>query len=228
MKNLNKQCMKIISTKNLIEYKMALKKMHQIVDNIISKEGNDTIWFLEHNPVYTVGYTTYNEFVRQYTNIIQNIPLIETDRGGKITFHGPGQRICYLMINLKRIYGSIEIKKFLNDIHNIIINSLKKFDITGLQDEKYPGVWIKNGNTFEKIAAVGMKIKRGVSYHGCAINITTDMDYFNKIIPCGIMDPNRNVTSVAKILKQPLPVDLLDNALKSELQKIFKKNSWQT
>ncbi len=213
--------MQFIKTNEAIDYDQALVKMHKIVDKIIEEDCNDTIWFLEHRPVYTVGYTTYDEFLLKYGSKINNIPVIKSERGGKITFHGPGQRICYLMINIKRLYNKIDLHRFLNGIHHTIIKSLEKFNINGIQDPEYPGVWIAHNHSLYKIAAIGMKIRKGVSYHGFAININNDIKNFEMINPCGIIDAGRSITSMQKILEKTIKIDLFDEILQYELRKTF-------
>jgi lipoyl(octanoyl) transferase len=209
--------MKFIRTNELLDYDQAMFRMHQIVDEIILGNSEDTVWFLEHLPIYTVGYTTYEDFLLKYGSTINGIPIIKSERGGKITFHGPGQRICYLMLNIKRLYEKIDLYRFLNAIHDAIIRSLKKFNIDGAQDPKYPGVWVAKN----KIAAIGMKIKKGVSYHGLAININNDLNPFKLIQPCGILEPDRGVISIKKILKKFVKINEFDDILQYELEKLF-------
>jgi lipoyl(octanoyl) transferase len=213
--------MQIIRSKNPVKYAEALENMHKITDKVISREMQDTIWFLEHEPIYTVGYTTYKEFYSQYGESINGIQLVCTERGGKITYHGPGQRICYLMINLKKIYGEINLRKFLDDIHLAIINTLKEFDVNGIKDDEYPGVWIKNGEMLSKIAAIGMKVRKGVSYHGVAINVNNSIKPFEIINPCGIVDPNRNTISLSEISKKTVNIETFDEILQYMLKKFF-------
>ncbi len=209
--------MKFIRTDEAIDYDQALARMNQIVDEIILGNCEDTVWFLEHLPTYTVGYTTYEDFLLKYGSTINGIPVIKSERGGKITFHGPGQRICYLMINVKHLYDKIDLYRFLNTIYNVIIKSLKKFDINGVQDVKYPGVWVEKN----KIAAIGMRIRKGVSHHGIAININNDLTPFKLIQPCGISDPDRGIISMQKILNKVVQINAFDDILQYELKKLF-------
>lgn len=213
--------MKIIRSQNPIKYAEALENMHKITDKVISGEMPNTIWFLEHEPIYTVGYTTYKDFSSQYGQSINGIPLVSTERGGKITYHGPGQRICYLMINLKNIYGEVNLRKFLDDIHLAIINTLNEFDVEGIKDDQYPGIWVKNNEMLSKIAAIGMKIRKGVSYHGVAININNSTKPFEIINPCGIVDENRNTISLSEISKKTVSIETFDEILQYMLKKVF-------
>lgn len=215
--------MQIILEKKPVLYEKAIQKMEKMVNSIISQNQQNTVWLLEHFPVYTAGYTTYSEWVNKYGKTIEcnqrSIPLIESERGGKITFHGPGQRVCYLMLNLKNLYGEINLTKFLDDVHSIILQTLQVFGIEGHKDEKYPGVWIDN----QKIAAIGIKIRRGISYHGFALNVNTNLDYFNVIEPCGIQ--NRGVTSISQLLNVKINLKSVDEILIHTI-KNFQKNIW--
>ena len=113
------------------------------------------------------------------------------------------------MINLKKFYGEIDLSKFLFDVHDLIIKVLEDFGVVGVKDPNYPGIWVKNEGKLNKIAAVGIKIRKGVSYHGFALNINTDLSYFNFIIPCGIYDSKRGITSIADIIgKEVKPQDI--------------------
>ena len=218
--------MKIIINKNPLKYHEALKKMHKMNDQVISGEIKNIVWLLEHEPIYTVGYTTYKEFYSQYGESINGIPLVCTERGGKITYHGPGQRICYLMMDLKSLYGEINLRKFLDDINAVIINTLKEFGVNGIKDDEYPGVWIQNDRMLSKIAAIGMKVRKGVSYHGVAINVNNNIKPFEIINPCGIVDSNRNTISLSEISKKTINIETFDEILQYMLKKffVFKKN----
>lgn len=218
--------MHIIQSLVPIQYEDALMKMHSIVNDIIHHRSSNVIWFLEHNAIYTAGYTTYNEWKKLYGEQIicngQSIPLIQTERGGKITFHGPGQRVCYLMVNLKEAYNELNLSKFLNYIHELIIQTLREFGIHGIRDKVYPGVWIEEKNSLKKIAAIGIKIRRGISYHGFALNINTDMNFFDVITPCGINDINRGVTSMASILNTQLFLSEVDVVMQKKIKNAKK------
>lgn len=205
--------MSIICSKNLILYSEAVNKMKLIVDDIALNKSEDVIWLLEHYSIYTSGYTTYNDWFNKYGDMINGIPLIETERGGQITYHGPGQRVCYFMIDLRRKYHEINLKKFLDDIHNIIINAIAEFGIIGIKDPIYPGIWVKCGSAMNKIAAIGIRISKGISYHGVALNVNTDLKFFQSITPCGIDEKNRGVTSLKAILKKEMQLEIIDQLL---------------
>ena len=124
--------------------------------------------------------------------------MIKTNRGGKITWHGPGQIIFYFIINLSK--REKDIRKFVNLIENIIINTLKEYKIKSFADRKNIGIWVRNNKKVEKVAAIGIKVRKWIAYHGCAINISNDLRKYDKIIPCGVKD--RSVTNLMNIKKQ--------------------------
>ena len=171
-------------------YKKALKMLERKVENLHNGIGKELIWFLEHESIFTSGIN-FNE-----KDIIDNkIKIIKTNRGGKITWHGPGQLICYFVIDLNK--RSKDIRNFVIKIENSIIESLKELKISSFSDRKNIGIWIENKNKIEKIAAIGIKVKKWIAFHGFSLNISNEMHEYEKIIPCGIKD--RGVTSLNKI-----------------------------
>ena len=176
-----------------VNYLDALKFLEERVTEINKSEANELIWILEHPSVFTAG-TSFNE-----SDILdKSIDIIKTSRGGKITWHGPGQLICYLVINLNN--KKRDIRKFVNIIENSIILSLKSFGINSYSDRKNIGIWTKVNNEDKKVAAIGIKVKRWIAYHGFSININNDISNYRKIIPCGIKD--KDVTTLKKINNQ--------------------------
>jgi len=171
-------------------YKKALKMLERKVENLHNGIGKELIWFLEHESIFTSGIN-FNE-----KDIIDNkIKIIKTNRGGKITWHGPGQLICYFVIDLNK--RNKDIRNFVIKIENSIIESLKELKISSFSDRKNIGIWIENKNKIEKIAAIGIKVKKWIAFHGFSLNISNEMHEYEKIIPCGIKD--RGVTSLNKI-----------------------------
>ena len=176
-----------------VNYLDALKFLEERVTEINKSEANELIWILEHPSVFTAG-TSFNE-----SDILdKSIDIIKTSRGGKITWHGPGQLICYLVINLNN--KKRDIRKFVNIIENSIILSLKSFGINSYSDRKNIGIWTKVNNEDKKVGAIGIKVKRWIAYHGFSININNDISNYRKIIPCGIKD--KDVTTLKKINNQ--------------------------
>tara|TARA_Y100000590_G_C15589030_1_gene965287 strand:+ start:436 stop:1059 length:624 start_codon:yes stop_codon:yes gene_type:complete len=177
-----------------IKFKFAQDKLEQRLEQIKSNKKKDLIWILEHEEVFTGG-SSYSE----KEILDKSINLIKTNRGGKITYHGPGQLIFYFVIDLRK--RNKNIKKLIVGIENTIINTLKEYKIESFADRKNIGVWYKNkfGKIY-KIAAIGIKVKKWIAYHGFSLNISNSLDAYKKIIPCGIN--NRGVINLNKIKKQ--------------------------
>ena len=164
-----------------INYNKAIKLLEQRISNIINKNDKELIWILEHPNTYTGG-TNYNK-----SEVLdKSITIIKTNRGGKITYHGPGQLVCYFAINLNK--RKRDIRKFIQIIEKTIIQSLKEFGIDSFSDRNNVGIWVNHKNKTKKVAAIGIRIKKWVAYHGFSINIDTDLMKYNKIVPCGIKD----------------------------------------
>ncbi len=176
-----------------INYLDALNLLEERVDKINKKRADELIWILEHPSTFTSGVNFQEEDI-----IDKSIEVIKTSRGGKITWHGPGQLICYTVINLNN--RKKDIRNFLNIIENSIINSLKTFGIKSYSDKKNIGIWTKLNNKEKKIGAIGIKVKKWITYHGFSININNSISNFNKIVPCGIK--NKGITTLNKIKKQ--------------------------
>ena len=180
-----------ISKKPVI-YKKAIKILENRISNILKNNKPELIWILEHNNVYTAG-TSFKD-----SDIIdKSIKIIKTNRGGKITFHGKGQIIFYFVINLNN--RKKDIRSFINIIERSIINSLKEFGINSFSDEKNIGIWVNHKSSIKKIAAIGIKIKKWIAYHGFAINFSVNLNNFKKIIPCGIK--NKGIINISQLKK---------------------------
>ena len=176
-----------------VKYDEAMKFLEERLINIHNSKKGDLIWILEHDEIYTAG-TSYNE--DELLN--KDIKLIKTNRGGKITYHGPGQLICYFVIDLKKRHK--DIRKFISLIEKTIIESLLQFDINSFGDPKNVGIWINEKTNIKKIAAIGVRVSKWIAYHGFAINISNDLRKYQNIIPCGIID--KGVTNLKKINNQ--------------------------
>ena len=176
-----------------IKYSFGVKQMEKRLENIHSGKKNELIWILEHDEIYTGG-TSYKE-----TDILdKSIKFIKTNRGGKITYHGPGQLVFYFVLDLRK--RNKDIRRLINIIERSIIETLDQFGIKTFADKNNIGIWYKNKNNTEKVAAIGIKVKKWIAYHGFAINISTDLKKYKKIVPCGISD--KNVTNLSMIKKQ--------------------------
>ena len=176
-----------------VNYFDAIDFLEKRVTKVNINDANELIWILEHPSIFTAG-TSFNE-----NDILdKSIKVVKTSRGGKITWHGPGQLVCYFVINLNN--RKKDIRKFLNIIENSIITSLKKFGISSYSDRKNICILTKINNKEKKIGAIGIRVKKWIAYHGFSINITSSMSNYKKIIPCGIKD--KEITSLKKINNQ--------------------------
>ena len=175
-----------------VDYSKAINLLEERLEKVINKRANELIWFLEHSKVYTAG-TSFND-----KDILdKTIKIVKTSRGGKITFHGPGQLICYFVIDLNK--RKKDIRKFVILLENSIIETLKEFKIKSYSDRKNIGIWVKHNNKNKKIAAIGIKVRKWIAYHGFSINIKNNLEDFKKIIPCGLK--NKEVTSLNEVSK---------------------------
>ncbi len=195
-----------------IKYENAISLLEERLNEIVEKRGDELIWILEHKDVYTAGVSYKNNEL-----LDKSIKLVKTNRGGKITHHGPGQLVFYFVIDLNK--REKNIRKLITSVENTIIDTLKEFKINVFADRKNIGIWYKrkfnNRIKFEKVAAIGIKVKKWIAYHGFSINISNNLDAYKKIIPCGIKD--KEVTNLISIKKQKynnLPDILIKKFLK--------------
>jgi len=172
-----------------INYFDAINILEQRLENLHNSIDKELIWILEHNEIFTAG-TSYKE-----SEILDNsIDLIKTNRGGKITCHAPGQLICYFVLDLRK---KKDIRKFISCIEKTIIETLKEYEIETFSDKDNIGIWHKKNNSINKVAAIGVRVKKWIAYHGFAININNNLEQYKKIIPCGIAD--KGVTNLISI-----------------------------
>lgn len=175
-----------------VNYFEAIDLLESRLKNITANKEKELIWILEHPEIFTAG-TSYKE-----NEIIdKSINLLKTNRGGKITYHGPGQLICYFVIDLRE---KKDIRKFITTIENTIVQSLKKYNIETFADKENIGIWHEDKNKIQKIAAIGIRVRKWIAYHGFAINIDNNLENYKKIVPCGISD--KGVTNLKKISNQ--------------------------
>ncbi len=175
-----------------INYFDAINILETRLKKLYENNGEELIWTLEHNEVFTAG-TSYKE-----NEIIdKSIKLLKTNRGGKITYHGPGQLICYFVLDLRQ---KKDIRKFITIIEDTIMQTLKFYKIESFPDKNNIGIWHKSNNQIKKIAAIGIRVSKWIAYHGFAININNDLENYKKIIPCGISD--KGVTNLKSIKDQ--------------------------
>jgi len=173
-----------------INYFDAINILEKRLDDLYAHINKELIWTLEHNEIFTAG-TSYKE-----NEILDNsINLIKTNRGGKITCHAPGQLICYFVIDLRK---KKDIRKFISCIEKTIIETLKYYKIETFSDKDNIGIWHKKNDSVNKVAAIGVRVKKWIAYHGFAVNINNNLDQYKKIIPCGIKD--KGVTNLISII----------------------------
>ena len=183
----------IKKSKKPVKYEDAIKLMENRLQEIHLNNSNQLIWILEHEEIYTAG-TSYLE-----SEIIdKSINLLKTNRGGKITYHGPGQLICYFVIDLKK--RKKDIRKFISLIEKTIIDTLKIYGIETNADKENIGIWHNDKKNIKKVAAIGVRVSKWIAYHGFSININNDLKKYNAIIPCGIKD--KGITTLRKISDQ--------------------------
>jgi len=162
-------------------YNEAINFLEKRLIQINQKKVTELIWILEHPSIYTAG-TNYNE-----SEILdKSINVVKTNRGGKITYHGPGQTICYFVIDLSK--RKKDIRKFITIIEKTIVQTLNEYKIKSFNDRDNIGIWVNHKNKIKKIAAIGIRVSKWIAYHGFAINVNNNLENYNKIIPCGIKD----------------------------------------
>lgn len=203
-----------ITLPGLTNYRQALDLMEDKLAAIINNTAPETIFLLEHKPVYTAG-TSFKPEELLYTN---DIPVVYTGRGGKFTYHGPGQRVIYPLLNLSKPTRRKDIKLYVQTLEQWLINSLATIGVKTYTVKDRIGIWVNDRGQEAKIAALGLRLKKWVTYHGVAINIKTDLEKFSGIISCGLA--GFPVTSLAK-LGINISMEELDPILKTEFSKLF-------
>ena len=176
-----------------IDYHTAIQLLEKRVDEVIKGKKPELLWILEHNSIYTGGTSYKKEDI-----LNKNIFVVKTSRGGKITYHGPGQKIIYFVLNLNK--RKRDIRLLITKIEDCIIQILNNYNIKSFPDRKQIGIWIKDKKSIKKIAAIGIKVRKWVAYHGFSINVSNDLKFYKNIVPCGIND--RGVTNIKSIKKR--------------------------
>lgn len=200
-----------------VDYEISLQQMEARVAEIIAGEGEEAVWLLEHPPLYTAGTSACARDL-----LDARFPVYHTGRGGQFTYHGPGQRVVYLMLDLKRraVPEAPDIRQYVQRLEQWLINTLSAFNIKGEVREGRVGVWVQHPRKGEcKIAALGIRVRKWVTYHGIALNVSPDLSHYGGIIPCGIS--HFGVTSLEDmgILISMQEVDMV---LREEFAKLFE------
>ena len=205
---MNKNVIEFFNSSELVDYKKSIELMEKRVEGINQDKASELLWFLEHPSIYTAG-TSSNDKDLLNENLF---PVFRTNRGGQFTYHGPGQRVAYVMLNVRdRDYN---VKSFIRLLEQWIMNSLMDIGIKSFLIKGKVGIWVNNE---EKIASLGLRIRKGISFHGISLNINPNLEHFSGIIPCG--NENSGVTSIEKIGL---------NIKKKEIDKILISNFKKT
>jgi lipoyl(octanoyl) transferase len=204
-----------ITLPQISNYTEILQLMEDRVAQVINKSWSEIVYLLEHDNVYTAGLSALPS---ELLNIQNNIPIIYTGRGGKFTYHGIGQRVIYPILDLSAHRCGRDIKKYISMLEQWIINVLNYVGVEAYILDGLIGIWVKYRGKDAKIAAIGVRVKKWVAYHGIALNIFTDLDKFSAIIPCGLSD--FTVTSLEQ-LGIKIQIDYLDQIIQQEFNKVF-------
>ena len=204
-----------------VEYDASLEKMDKHVQKMIGGEADEKIWLLEHPSLYTAGTSADEKDLVQPNRF----PVFETKRGGQYTYHGPGQRVVYVMLDLNK--RGKDIKKFVENLEAWIVHTLAEFSVVGQSRKGRVGIWVERPDKpksinglieEEKIAAIGVRLRKWITFHGLSINVDPDLSHFQGIVPCGIKE--HGVTSLVD-LGLPVSMTDLDIALKKSFSKVF-------
>jgi lipoyl(octanoyl) transferase len=204
-------------SKDLIDYQEACDFMENKVGEIYEGKAGDLIWALEHPEIYTKGTSAKD------SDLIDKdkFPIFKTGRGGEFTYHGPGQRIYYMMLNLKNYYRPPDLKKFVHDLEQLVIDSLAEFEIESFRRDGRVGIWCYDKNGMEnKISAIGIRVRKWISFHGISVNISPNLDNFSGIVPCGISE--FGVTSLQELKEQKIKLEEFDKVFFNKAEQLFK------
>ncbi len=200
-------------SKGLTPYLDCVAEMEQRVEDIIAGTAPELVWLVEHPPLYTAGTSADEADL-----LSKDFPLYHTGRGGQITYHGPGQRVAYVILNLKK-RGAMDVRAFVQQLENWLIATLAEFGVKGEIREGRVGVWVNTPTVEAKIAALGIRVRKWVTFHGVALNINPDLSHYAGIVPCGIR--GFGVTSLHE-LNIPVTMDEVDIVLEQEFKNIFQ------
>jgi len=196
----------------LVPYEEAVARMEREVKAIVAGEAEELVWLLEHPPLYTAGTSAKGSDLL----LPSRFPVHVTGRGGQYTYHGPGQRVAYVMLDLKR--RGQDVRAFVAALEEWLIATLDSFNVKGERREDRVGVWVRRETREDKIAAIGIRVRHWVSFHGISLNVDPDLSHFDGIVPCGVSE--HGITSLVDL---GLPVTMADAdvALQSAFQKLF-------
>ena len=210
-----------IKSEELVDFSHSISWMEKRAVQIYTQERSECVWLLQHPPIYTAGTSAKIKDLKDP----DRFPVIKTSRGGQYTYHGPGQRVIYVMLDLNK--RGKDIKKYVKNLEIWVIRSLEKLEITAETRSGRVGIWVSRPNKpslpdgsvrEDKIAAIGVRLKKWVTYHGISINVNPDLSHFNGIVPCGIS--NQGITSFEDLDNQN-NINDLDNCLKETFEEVF-------
>ena len=170
-----------------VNYTNAINFLESRASDVYNGKKQELLWILEHNSIYTAGTSAKDSEI-----IDKKIKITKTNRGGKITCHGPGQKVVYFVLNLNK--REKDIRKLINKVENCIIKILEDYKIKSHADRNNIGIWVNKNNDSKKIAAIGLRVKKWIAYHGFSLNVSCDLSMYKKIVPCGIK--NKGITSL--------------------------------
>jgi lipoyl(octanoyl) transferase len=200
-----------------VAYPDALAAMDARAAGIAAGQAAEFVWLIEHPPLYTAGTSAKPEDIRD-----QRFPVFMAGRGGQLTYHGPGQRVAYVMLDLKR--RGADVRRFIANLEEWLIRTLAAFDVAGERREDRVGVWVRRpdqgAGREDKIAAIGIRVRRWVSLHGISLNVAPDLSHFAGIVPCGVAEPRFGVTSL-RDLGRAATLPQVDAALRREFEAVF-------
>ena len=200
-----------IVNEGLLPYPEAVAFMEERAEKIAAHEANELVWMVEHPPIYTAGTSA-----KESDLLDTRFPVFATGRGGQYTYHGPGQRVGYVMLDLSR--RKKDVRAFVHDLEEWLIETLASFNVKGERREGRVGIWVARGSREDKIAAIGVRVRHWVTFHGVSINVDPDLSHFDGIVPCGIRE--YGVTSLAD-LGLPVTMADVDVAMKAAFKKVF-------
>jgi len=199
---------------NSVPYAEAVQRMEARVEAIHRRTAPEQVWLLEHPPLYTAGTSAQDGDL-----ILARFPVFQSGRGGQYTYHGPGQRVAYVMLDLNR--RKPDVREFVHALEDWLIRALARFNVKGERRNDRIGIWVAHGDGREdKIAAIGVRLRHWVTFHGISLNVDPELEHFSGIVPCGVRDERFGVTSLAA-LGLPVTMADVDIALKLAFEEVF-------
>lgn len=197
-----------------VSYPDAVTRMEERVNAIAAGKAPELVWLLEHPPLYTAGASAKDQDL-----LDPRFPVFKSGRGGQFTYHGPGQRVAYVMLDLKR--RKPDIRVFVRDLEEWLISTLQRLGVTGERRQGRVGIWVaRDGGGEDKIAAIGVRLRRWVTFHGISLNVHPDLSHYSGIVPCGVSTTEGGVTSLAALGHKVTMADA-DAALKDGFEDVF-------